>query len=61
MLTGQAPFAEDSDQATIAHWFIKPVPRIAKLLRAVPQLNDFCRMALDRAVDSCVLRAGGGW
>ena len=36
MLTGQAPFAGDSDQATIAHRFTKPVPRIDELVRGVP-------------------------
>ena len=36
MLTGQAPFAGDSDQATIADRFTKPVPRIEELVRSVP-------------------------
>lgn len=36
MLTGQAPFAGDSDQATIARRFTKPVPRIDELVRSVP-------------------------
>ena len=36
MLTGRAPFAGDSDQATIAHRFTKHVPRIDELVRGVP-------------------------
>ncbi len=36
MLTGQAPFAAESDQKMIAHRFTRPVPRIDELVRNVP-------------------------